>query len=125
MGGCNLILSPELTLKLDAAGVLSPDGKSYSFDHRANGYSRGEGFGTIVLKRVSDAIRDGNVIRAIIRNSSSNQDGKSPGITQPTKAAQAKLVRTVYDKASLDPSLTRFFEARKQFPVSLIVSFFH
>ncbi|KAK8091418.1 polyketide synthase [Apiospora hydei] len=77
--GCNLILSPDSTLELDALGVLSPDGTSYSFDSRANGYGRGEGFGTIVLKRVSDAIRDGNAIRAVIRGSAVNQDGRSPG----------------------------------------------
>lgn len=100
-----------MTLKLDAAGVLGPDGKSYSFDHRGNGYSRGEGFGVLVLKRMSDAIRDGDTIRAVIRNSSSNQDGRSPGITQPTKAGQAQLIRHVYSRAGLDPSLTRFFEA--------------
>ncbi|KAI1085557.1 polyketide synthase [Whalleya microplaca] len=111
VGGCNLILSPELSLELDKAGVLSPDGSSKSFDHRANGYSRGEGFGVVVLKRISDAIRDGDVIRAVIRNSGSNQDGRSPGITQPTKEAQAHLIREVYSRAGLDPSLTRFFEA--------------
>lgn len=111
MGGCNLILSPEMTLKLDAGGVLSPDGISYSFDHRANGYSRGEGFGAIILKRVSDAIRDGDTIRAIIRSTGVNQDGKSPGLTQPTQEAQADLIRSVYSRASLDLSLTRFFEA--------------
>ncbi|KXH30478.1 beta-ketoacyl synthase domain-containing protein [Colletotrichum salicis] len=111
VGGCNLILTPEMTLKLDAAGVLGPDGKSYSFDHRANGYSRGEGFGALVLKRVSDAIRDGDVIRAVIRNSSTNQDGRSLGITQPTKAGQVALIKHVYDRANLDPSLTRFAEA--------------
>ncbi|KAF6811409.1 Lovastatin diketide synthase LovF 5 [Colletotrichum sojae] len=111
VGGCNLILTPEMTLKLDAAGVLGPDGKSYSFDHRANGYARGEGFGALVLKRVSDAIRDGDVIRAVIRNSSTNQDGRSPGITQPTKAGQVALINHVYSRAGLDPSLTRFAEA--------------
>ncbi|CAM1502592.1 Fc.00g073680.m01.CDS01 [Cosmosporella sp. VM-42] len=111
VGGCNLILTPEMTLKLGAAGVLGPDGKSYSFDHRGNGYARGEGFGVLVLKRVSDAIRDGDIIRAIIRNSSTNSDGRSPGITQPTKAAQAQLIKHVYSRAGLDPSITRYFEA--------------
>ncbi|KAH8883185.1 beta-ketoacyl synthase domain-containing protein [Thozetella sp. PMI_491] len=111
VGGCNLMLSPEMTLNLDSAGVLGPDGKSYSFDHRGNGYARGEGFGVLVLKRVSDAIRDGDVIRAVIRNSSTNSDGRSPGITQPTKRAQAALIKHVYAKAGLDPSVTRFFEA--------------
>ncbi|KAI7920192.1 hypothetical protein M0657_004557 [Pyricularia oryzae] len=111
VGGCNLIISPEFALLLDAAGVLGPDGKSYSFDHRGNGYSRGEGFGVVVLKRLPDALRDGDVIRAVIRNSGSNSDGRSPGITQPTKAAQAALIKQVYANAGLDPSVTRFFEA--------------
>jgi acyl transferase domain-containing protein len=90
---------------------LSPDGKCYSFDHRSNGYSRGEGFGVVVLKRLSDAIRDGNTIRAVIRNTCSNQDGRSPGITQPTKQAQAELIRQTYDGTALDPGVTRYFEA--------------
>lgn len=109
--GCNLILSPDSALELDALGVLSPDGVSYSFDARANGYSRGEGIGVVVMKRLSDAVKDGNVIRAVIRGSGVNQDGRSPGITQPTKAAQVALMKHVYAKAKLDPSQTRFFEA--------------
>ncbi|TGJ81201.1 hypothetical protein E0Z10_g7561 [Xylaria hypoxylon] len=111
VGGCNLILSNEFSMTLDKGGVLGPDGICRSFDEKGNGYGRGEGFGVIVLKRVSDCIRDGDTIRAVIRNSGSNQDGRSPGITQPTKAAQADLIRRVYSQAGLDMSLTRFFEA--------------
>ncbi|KAL8402829.1 hypothetical protein RB596_009256 [Gaeumannomyces avenae] len=111
VGGCNLIISPEFSQLLDGAGVLGPDGVSYSFDSRGNGYSRGEGFGVVILKRVSDAIRDGDVIRAVIRNTGSNQDGRSPVITAPSKAAQVDLIRRVYAGAGLDPSATRFFEA--------------
>ncbi|KAI0430353.1 polyketide synthase [Xylaria sp. FL1042] len=111
VGGCNLILSHEFSMTLDKGGVLGPDGICRSFDEKGNGYGRGEGFGVIVLKRVSDAIRDGDTIRAVVRNSGSNQDGRSPGITQPTKAAQADLIRRVYSQAGLDMSLTRFFEA--------------
>ncbi|KAI3343756.1 polyketide synthase [Ustulina deusta] len=111
VGGCNLILSNEFSMTLDKGGVLGPDGICRSFDEKGNGYGRGEGFGVIVLKRVSDALRDGDTIRAVIRNSGSNQDGRSPGITQPTKAAQADLIRRVYSQAGLDMSLTRFFEA--------------
>ena len=122
--GCNLILSPDQTLELDALGVLSPDGRSYSFDARANGYGRGEGLGVVVLKRVSDAIRHGDTIRAVFRGSGVNQDGRSPGISQPSMAAQAALMRHVYAKFGLDPSLTRFFEAvclvlREQHPPCL------
>ncbi|GAP87706.2 putative polyketide synthase [Rosellinia necatrix] len=111
VGGCNLILSPEFSMTLDKGGVLGPDGICRSFDDRGNGYGRGEGFGVVVLKRVSDCIRDGDTIRAVIRNSGSNQDGRSPGITQPTKAAQVDLIRRVYSQAGLDMSATRFFEA--------------
>ncbi|KAI1172159.1 polyketide synthase [Nemania sp. FL0916] len=111
VGGCNLILSHEFSMTLDKGGVLGPDGICRSFDEKGNGYGRGEGFGAIVLKRVSDCIRDGDTIRAIVRNSGSNQDGRSPGITQPTKSAQVDLIRRVYSQAGLDMSLTRFFEA--------------
>ncbi|KAI0879159.1 polyketide synthase [Hypoxylon argillaceum] len=111
VGGCNLMLSNEFSMTLDKGGVLGPDGICRSFDEKGNGYGRGEGFGVIVLKRVSDCIRDGDTIRAVVRNSGSNQDGRSPGITQPTKAAQVDLIKRVYSQASLDMSLTRFFEA--------------
>ena len=65
----------------------------------------------MVLKRVSDAIEDNDTIRAVIRNTASNQDGKSPGITQPTKSAQVDLIRQAYENVGLDPSSTRYFEA--------------
>ena len=111
VGGCNLFYNPDTAISLTSLGFLSPEGKCYSFDHRANGYSRGEGFGIMVLKRVSDAIRDGDTIRAVIRNTVSNQDGKSPGITQPTKSAQVDLIRQAYESVGLDPGSTRYFEA--------------
>ncbi|RMZ80672.1 hypothetical protein DV738_g2743, partial [Chaetothyriales sp. CBS 135597] len=111
VAGCNLFYNPDTVIPLTSLGFLSPDGKCYSFDHRANGYSRGEGFGVLVLKRVSDAIRAGDTIRAVIRGSSSNQDGKSPGITQPTAKAQMELIRAAYEKAGLDLDQTRYFEA--------------
>ncbi|KAI0201376.1 polyketide synthase [Astrocystis sublimbata] len=111
VGGCNLILSNEFGMTLDKGGVLGPDGICRSFDEKGNGYGRGEGFGVVVLKRVSDAIKDRDTIRAVIRNTGSNQDGRSPGITQPTATAQVDLIRRVYSQAGLDMSSTRFFEA--------------
>ncbi|KAI1108931.1 polyketide synthase [Nemania sp. NC0429] len=111
VGGCNLVLSNEFSMTLDKGGVLGPDGICRSFDEAGNGYGRGEGFGVVILKRVSDCIRDGDTIRAVIRNSGSNQDGRSPGITQPTRASQVDLIRRVYSQAGLDMSLTRFIEA--------------
>lgn len=91
--------------------MLSPDGQCYSFDHRGNGYSRGEGFAVLVLKRVSDAIRDNDTIRGIIRSSGCNQDGFTPSITLPNPISQEALIRQTYKKAGLSMEPTRFFEA--------------
>lgn len=91
--------------------MLSPDGECYSFDHRGNGYSRGEGFGVLVLKRVSDAIRDHNTIRGIIRSTGCNQDGHTSSITLPNSISQETLIRETYKKAGLSMHPTRFFEA--------------
>ncbi|MCJ1283861.1 hypothetical protein MMC26_003192 [Xylographa opegraphella] len=96
---------------LSDLNFLSPDSKCYSFDHRANGYARGEGFGIVLLKPLSDALRDGNTIRAVIRASGSNQDARTPGITQPSSRAQEALIRDTYRAAGLDLATTRFFEA--------------
>jgi acyl transferase domain-containing protein len=106
-----VILSPDNMHTLTNLNMLSPDGQCYSFDHRANGYSRGEGFGVLVLKRVSDAIRDNDTIRGIIRSTGSNQCGNSPSITLPSSIAQDSLIRQTYRKASLSMEPTRFFEA--------------
>ncbi|KAI4248190.1 MAG: hypothetical protein LQ352_005995, partial [Teloschistes flavicans] len=111
VGGCNLFYNPDTVVPLSSLGFLSPDGKCYSFDHRANGYSRGEGYGIILLKRLKHALRDKNTIRAIVRSTASNQDGKSPGITQPTQQAQMSLIREAYATAGLDLGATRYFEA--------------
>lgn len=98
-------------MSISKAGFLSHDSRCYSFDHRANGYARGEGFGVVVLKRVADAIRDGDTIRAVIRSTGSNQDGNTPSITLPSKDAQARLINETYQKAGLDKQMTNFFEA--------------
>ena len=100
-----------MTIGLDNLGLLSRDSHSYSFDKRANGYARGEGVGAVVIKRLDDAIADGDSVRAVIRSSSSNQDGRTPGILQPSKDAQVRLVRDTYQKAGLDMGVTRYFEA--------------
>ncbi len=90
---------------------FSKDSKSFSFDHRANGYGRGEGFGVVVLKRLRDAVRDGDTIRAVVRSTASNQDGRTPGITQPSTDAQEHLIRETYEKAGLGFETTRYVEA--------------
>ncbi|KAI1171949.1 hypothetical protein F4777DRAFT_593267 [Nemania sp. FL0916] len=91
--------------------LLSPDSHSYSFDDRANGYSRGEGVGVIVLKRLSKALENGDTIRAVIRSTGSNQDGHTPTITQPNSVAQVNLIQKAYDQAGLDFGSTMYFEA--------------
>ena len=92
--------------------MLSPDGRSYSFDHRGNGYGRGEGISALILKRFSDAVRDGDTIRGVIRSSSANSDGLTPSITQPNKHSQEALIRETYAKAGLDMNSTRYFEGK-------------
>ena len=91
--------------------MLSPDSRSWSFDSRANGYARGEGFGVVIIKLLRDAIRDGDTIRAVIRSTGLNQDGRTPGITVPDGESQRELILDTYAKASLDRGPTRFFEA--------------
>lgn len=91
--------------------LISSAGKSYAFDSRASGYGRGEGSATIVIKRLDDALRDGDPIRAVIRGTGLNQDGKTDTITTPSQKAQEELIRTVYRTSGLDPSQTTYFEA--------------
>ena len=90
---------------------LSPDGICHSFDDRASGYARGEALGAIVLKPLKAALADGDTIRAVIRGSGANQDGKTPGITMPSPEAQSELIRTTYAEAGLPFTETGYFEA--------------
>ncbi|RTE81726.1 hypothetical protein BHE90_003791 [Fusarium euwallaceae] len=111
VGGTNLILSPEFMFGMSFLNMLNDDGKSYSFDERGSGYGRGEGVATLVLKRLDDALQDGDPIRAVIRNTGVNQDGKTNGITYPSAESQEMLTRAVYDQAGLDPKETAYVEA--------------
>ncbi|KAH8721497.1 polyketide synthase PksD [Phaeosphaeriaceae sp. PMI808] len=111
VAGCNTLLGPETSLMLSNMNFLSPDSLSYSFDHRANGYSRGEGVAVFVVKRLADAISNQDMIRAVIRATGTNQDGRTPGITQPSLAAQEDLIRQVYRSCALDFKATRYVEA--------------
>lgn len=86
-------------------------GKSFGFDNRAEGYGRGEGVSTIVLKSLDAAIRDGDPIRAVIRETGSNQDGKTPTITSPSQQAQETLIKATYEKAGLNPIDTGYVES--------------
>lgn len=109
--GSNLLLTPSTFQMLSSQGFLSPDSLCYSFDHRANGYARGEGILAFVLKPLAAAVRDGDMIRAVIRSVGSNQDGHTPGLTQPSPQAQEELIRHVYSKAGLTFEKTGYVEA--------------
>ncbi len=110
-GGVNLILAPDLSIDFSKAGMLAPDGHCKTFDANANGYVRGEGCGIIVLKRYSEAIRDGNPILAVIKASGINQDGASSGLTVPNGEAQEALIKGVLAKAKLEGSDIDYVEA--------------
>jgi acyl transferase domain-containing protein len=109
--GVTVLAYPNDVASMSYQGFLSQDGRCFSFDHRANGYARGEGVGTIIVKRLSDAIRDGNSIRAVIRGTGVNQDGRTPGLTNPDSLAQERLIKTVYAGAGLSVDDTAMVEA--------------
>ncbi|KAH8889473.1 hypothetical protein GQ53DRAFT_869901 [Thozetella sp. PMI_491] len=109
--GSTMLLGPDSTIMLSSMGFLSPDSRSYSFDARANGYARGEGVVALVLKPLHRALKDGDVVRAVVRATGQNQDGRTPILTQPSADAQEALIRHVYGKAGLGFEETRYFEA--------------
>ncbi|KAL6895004.1 polyketide synthase [Trichoderma evansii] len=111
VGGTNLILFPSSGLGLSNLGLTGPSGKSFGFDNRAEGYGRGEGVSTIVLKSLDAAVRDGDPIRAVIRETGSNQDGKTPTITSPSQEAQEALIKATYERAGLNPIDTGYVES--------------
>ncbi|KAK1992151.1 beta-ketoacyl synthase domain-containing protein [Colletotrichum falcatum] len=108
--GAGLIFTPNTMMPMTALNFLSPDGKCFAFDARANGYGRGEGIGFVVLKKLSDAVRDNDTIRAVIRGTHVNQDGLTTGITLPSKEAQVANIRALYSKHGLDMKQTAFVE---------------
>lgn len=95
--------------------MLSPTGRSRMWDADADGYARGEGVAAVILKPLSKALADGDDIECVIRETGVNQDGKTPGITMPSAAAQAALIQSTYSRAGLDISKAsdrpQFFEA--------------
>lgn len=109
-GGVSLILSPDSMTALFRTQALSPDGRCRTFDALANGYARGEGCGLLVLKRLSDAQRDGDRIWAVIRGSAVNQDGRSTGLTAPNVLAQQALLRQALKDARVASEAIGFVE---------------
>ncbi|PSL57528.1 phthiocerol/phenolphthiocerol synthesis type-I polyketide synthase D [Saccharothrix carnea] len=109
--GVNLLLGPAVTLTFHRAGLLSADGRCKPFDASADGIARAEGCAAVVLKRLSDARRDGDRVLAVIRGSGVNSDGRSNGLMAPNPQAQADLLRRVYADAGVDPSRVDYVEA--------------
>jgi acyl transferase domain-containing protein/ubiquinone/menaquinone biosynthesis C-methylase UbiE len=110
-GGVNLILNPDITIALSQSRMMAPDGRCKAFSESADGFVRGEGSGMILLKRLPDAIRDGNRILAVIRGSACNQDGRSSGLTAPNGPSQEAVVSTALADAGLNPSDVDYIEA--------------
>ena len=109
-GGVNLILSPEGSIAACKARMLAPDGRCKTFDASADGYGRGEGCGVVVLKRLSDALADGDIPHALIRGSAVNQDGASSGLTVPNGPAQQKLIAQALAVARIEPHEVAYLE---------------
>jgi epothilone polyketide synthase D len=109
-GGVNLLLSPDMMGNVALLQALSPDGRCRAFDASANGFVRGEGCGLVVLKRLSDARRDGDHIWAVIRGSAVNQDGRSTSMTAPNVLAQEALLRQALENARVRPEEIAYVE---------------
>jgi acyl transferase domain-containing protein len=110
-GGVHLILSPLMMEMMSRTQGLSPDGRCKTFDARANGMVRAEGCGVLILKRLADARRDGDPIRAVLRGSAVNQDGGSSGFTVPNVLSQEALLRQALDSAGVAASQISYVEA--------------
>ncbi len=110
-GGANALLTPATMITFSSAHMLAPDGRCKTFDAAADGYVRGEGCGVIVIKRLEDAISDGDHIRAVIRGSAINQDGASGGLTVPNGVAQQRVIADALKRSGLVPADVDYLEA--------------
>lgn len=111
VGGAYLIISPDPMIGMSKLRLYGEQGLSYTYDHRGTGYGRGEGVASLIMKPLQDAIDAGDTIRAIVRNTGVNSDGRTNGITLPNKDAQESLIRSTYAAAGLDPRETAYVEA--------------
>ncbi|KAJ6036767.1 polyketide synthase [Penicillium herquei] len=110
VAGVNLILSPDLHVSVSQGGVLGPTSVCHTFDESADGYGRAEAVNAIYIKRLHDAVRDGDPIRSIIRGIAVNSNGHTPGITQPSVDGQISVAKKTYRQALLKPSDTAYVE---------------
>ncbi|MET9764899.1 type I polyketide synthase [Streptomyces sp. NPDC006372] len=109
--GVNLLLSPAVTVAFHRAGALAPDGRCKPFSAEADGIGRGEGCAAVILKRLSDAERDGDRVLAVIRGTAVNSDGRSNGLMAPNPAAQQALLESAYARAGLAAAQVDYVEA--------------
>jgi acyl transferase domain-containing protein/enoyl-CoA hydratase/carnithine racemase/acyl carrier protein/NAD(P)-dependent dehydrogenase (short-subunit alcohol dehydrogenase family) len=110
-GGVYVMSRSDMLIKTSQSGMLSTDGRCFSFDQRANGFVAGEGVGVVFLKRLADAEKDNDIIQGVIRGWGINQDGKTNGITAPNAESQARLEQDVYDNFQIDPADLQLIEA--------------
>ena len=110
-GGVCVLAGPAMHIMTSNAGMLSKDGRCFSFDHKANGFVPGEGVGVVLLKRLSDAKRDNDPVHAVIRGWGVNQDGKTNGITAPSVISQVRLEKEVYQRFGINPETITLVEA--------------
>jgi acyl transferase domain-containing protein len=110
-GGVNAIHHPRSSVLLSDMQALAEDGRCKTFDESADGYGRADGCGVLVLKRLSDATRDGDTVLAIVRGTAVRQDGESAGLTAPNGIAQEALLRAALAAAQLEPADIQYVEA--------------
>ncbi|WP_175962956.1 non-ribosomal peptide synthetase/type I polyketide synthase [Burkholderia pyrrocinia] len=110
-GGVNLMLSPEVMVSFSQARMLSPDGRCKTFDAAADGYVRGEGCGMVVLKRLADALADGDRVLGIVRGTAVDQGGAGGGLTVPSRDSQERVIRRALNQAGLAPGDVSYVEA--------------
>ncbi|MFF0170929.1 type I polyketide synthase [Streptomyces prasinus] len=109
-GGVSLVLAPDSTVAALRFGGLSPDGRCFTFDERANGFVRGEGGGVVVLKPLARALADGDRVHAVVHGSAVNNDGGGPSLTAPSAAAQEAVLRTAHARAGIAPDAVGYVE---------------
>ncbi|KAL9011376.1 MAG: hypothetical protein Q9173_003774, partial [Seirophora scorigena] len=111
VGGSNLVLGPEAQLFTTKLGAISPTSTCHTFDASADGYARADGFGALYIKKLSDALANRDPIRAVIRATAINANGRTGGISHPSPEGQEAVMRRAYEAAGgLDPNLTGYFE---------------
>ncbi|MBI1357397.1 MAG: SDR family NAD(P)-dependent oxidoreductase [Acidobacteria bacterium] len=110
-GGVNAILTPDALINFSQAHMMALDGRCKTFDASADGFVRGEGCGLLVLKRLSDAVRDGDPVLAVVRGSAVNQDGRSNGLTAPNGPSQEAVLRAALRRAGVQPAEVGYVEA--------------